>query len=266
MKGFTKLALVSAIAALPMTGFAMEALDDATMSDVTGQDGISITLGLNQSMTIVIDDTDGLANVASAPAAATADGIIQIGDGIGAGQEMTMNGTASINIDAGGDGTDGVLVVGISLASNFAINTGDISVGTSLNNGALTGGAVILDGVDITFTGGLDLDIQLGAAADQFLEITNGNIGTLNIANFALNDVNAGGAITASNIALSGLDLTGVTGSLTGAGLVLSTNTALSNVGVTVSRLSLDNGANFVGDVYISGLNMSGQTITINGK
>ena len=58
----------------------------------------------------------------------------------------------------------------------------------------------------------------------------------------------------------------GVTGSLTGAGLVLSTNTALSNVGVTVSRLSLDNGANFVGDVYISGLNMSGQTITINGK
>ena len=137
MKGFTKLALVSAIAALPMTGFAMEALDDATMSDVTGQDGISITLGLNQSMTIVIDDTDGLANVASAPVAATADGIIQIGDGVGAGQEMTMNGTASINIDAGGDGTDGVLVVGISLASGFAINTGDISVGTSLNNGAL---------------------------------------------------------------------------------------------------------------------------------
>lgn len=264
MKGFKKLALVSAIAALPMTGFAMEALDDAAMSDVTGQDGISIGLSLNQSMAIVIDDTDGLANVANAPAAATADGIIQIG---GTGKtNMSMVGGASIDIDAGGDGTNGVLVVGISLASGFALNTGDISVGTSLNNGAQTGGDVILDNVAITFTGGLDLNIQLGAAADQFLHITNGNIGTLNIANFALNDVVGGGAISASNIALTGLDLTGVTGSLTTNGLELRTNGALAAVGITVTRLSLDNGANFVGDVYISGLNMSGQTITINGK
>lgn len=266
MKGFTKLALVSAIAALPMTGFAMEALDDATMSDVTGQDGISIGLSLNQSMTIVIDDTDGLLGVAGAPAAATADGIIQIGDGAGAGTEMSMNGTATINVDAGGDGTDGVLVVGISLASGFAVNTGDISVGTSINDGALTGGAPVLDSVGITFTSGLDLNIQLGAAADQFLEITNGNIGTLNITNFALNDINGGGAISATNIALTGLDLTGLTGSLTANGLELSTNGALAAVGVEVTRLSLDDGATFVGDIYISGLNMSGQTITINGK
>ena len=58
MKVFRKLALVSAIATLPATGFAMQAMDDAALSGVTGQDGISIGLGLDQTMNILIDDTE----------------------------------------------------------------------------------------------------------------------------------------------------------------------------------------------------------------
>ena len=267
MKGFQKLALVSAIAALPVSGFAMEALDDATMADVTGQDGISISLGLNQTMNVIIDDTDGLtgANPALIP---TGFGVANTGSIIITNNQI--NGDATIDIDAGGNGTDGVLLVQVGLAAGFTLDTGDISVGNTEPNGAVTGGggAVILDSVNINFTNAVNLGIQLGEGAENFHNIVDGNIGTLSITNFALNDVAAGGSITADQIDISGLDLSGTTASLDATGLVISTvgATNLNNVGITMTQLSLDGGTTAVGDIYITGLDMSGQTITINGK
>ena len=119
MKGFKKLALVTAVAALPMSGFAMEALDDATLSDVTGQTGIQIGLSLTQTMDVLIDDTDGL-DVGTGPATHTVSGGILI-------QNMGITGTATVEIDAGGESTvDGVLVVQVALANGFNIDTGDL--------------------------------------------------------------------------------------------------------------------------------------------
>ena len=267
MKGFTKLALVSAIAALPMTGFAMEALDDATMSDVTGQDGIVLTLGLAQTLDILVDDTNGLSNSAIAVAGYTANGGILI-------SQMAINGTATIEVDAGGNGTDGVLAVEVSLANGFAIQTGDLyAVDTTAGGGDYSSGngantlptTAILDSMTVTFASGLDLEIQLGDGADEFMRLS-GDAGTININNFALRDVAGGGSLSSTLVSISGLDLTGTTVSLTGAALVVDlTTSGLDTVGVSMSQLTLGGGS-AIGDVYISGLDMTGTTLSIAGK
>lgn len=274
MKGFKKLALVSAIAALPMSGFAMEALDDATMSDVTGQDGIRIGLSLNQSMNILIDDTDGL-DTGTGPATHTGPGGIYIA---GAG----ATGTATVDIDAGGNGTNGVLLVQVDLANGFMMTTGDLhAVNTSAGGGAFSSNAgantapnvAIMESTNITFAAGLNLDIQLGEGAANFLTI-NGNAGTIRFGNaanaadnFVLNDVAGGGAVRAGELAIGGLDLTGTTASITTSGLSITMGANLTAVTVTLTDLSLGNAVQPVlGDVYITGLNMAGDTITIAGK
>lgn len=47
MKLFTKLALVSAVA-VSSNAMAMQAMDDAALSSTTGQDGISIGIGISK--------------------------------------------------------------------------------------------------------------------------------------------------------------------------------------------------------------------------
>lgn len=261
MKGFKKLALVTAVAALPMSGFAMEALDDATLSDVTGQTGIQIGLSLTQTMDVLIDDTDGL-DVGTGPATHTVSGGILI-------QNMGITGTATVEIDAGGESTvDGVLVVQVALANGFNIDTGDLyAVDTNdAADGTFTapGATAILDSVNVAFASGLDLEIQLGDGAANFMELT-GDIGTLTLTNFALNDIAGGGALSSTQIDISGLDVTGTTVALTATGMEIVTGAALNNVDITINDLILGGGA-VMGDVYITGLDMSTQTITISGK
>lgn len=261
MKGFTKLALVSAIAAMPMSGFAMEALDDATMSGVTGQDGIRIGLSLNQTMDILIDDTDGL-DTGTGPNTHTGAGGIFI-------DNMGMSGSATIDIDAGGDTTDGVLVVQVALSNNFAITTGDLyAVDTAAGGGNFVApsNVAILDSTTITFASGLDLEIQLGDGAANFMEIT-GDAGTISFTNFALNDIAGGGALRAASLAIGGLNLTGTTVALTATGMSITMGGALTAVSVTMTDLSIgDATAPVIGDVYITGLNMAGDVVTISGK
>ena len=67
MKLFTKLALVSAVA-VSSNAMAMQAMDDAAVSATTGQDGISLGIGISKvdSAKVHVFDGDGL------PAAGTA--------------------------------------------------------------------------------------------------------------------------------------------------------------------------------------------------
>lgn len=281
MKVFRKLALVSAIATLPATGFAMQAMDDAALSGVTGQDGISIGLGLDQTMNILIDDTDGLAGADASLIPTAIDGsggLFIMGNRIHATDAAGVHTGAAdvtIDLDVGGNSTsgDGVLLVQIGLAAGTTIETGSIHVGQT--TGAGIGdfgneGSAILDSMQIRFASGLSLGVQLGEEAENFLNITSGNIGTLEINNFTLNDVATGGAIGVDQIAVSGLDLTGTTASLTDDGLSLTLGAGLNNVGIAMDRVTLNanaaSGASYLGDVYISGLNMAGNTVTINGK
>ena len=62
MKKFTKLALVSSIA-LTTNAMAMQAMDDTALSATTGQDGLSIGIGISkiEIEKLLIHDNDGLA-------------------------------------------------------------------------------------------------------------------------------------------------------------------------------------------------------------
>ncbi len=61
MKGFKKLILASAITAVSSSAFAMQALDDETLSATTGQDGLTITLSTDINIgSLNIRDNDGL--------------------------------------------------------------------------------------------------------------------------------------------------------------------------------------------------------------
>jgi len=114
MKGFTKLALVSAIAAMPVSGFAMEAMDDSSLSAVTGQDGISITLGTNISADIIIHDKDGYGagNYAGAGA------IVLSGFGLN-----LAGGNVVVEIDAGAQAAgDAVLNIAVTTPANMTLD------------------------------------------------------------------------------------------------------------------------------------------------
>src|SRR5690554_232961 len=129
MKGFKKLALVSAIAALPMSGFAMEALDDATLSGVTGQDGISVNISVPaMTMDIVLHDNDGLTG--------TDAGAIVI-------DQMSLStptGTSiGLVIDASDNGGAPLLNIAVSIPTGTTISTGDLSVATSDGIGTTAG-------------------------------------------------------------------------------------------------------------------------------
>ncbi|MCH8542836.1 MAG: hypothetical protein LAT61_04630 [Alcanivorax sp.] len=264
MNNFRKLALVSAIAAMPMTGFAMQAMDDEALSGVTGQDGISIGLELNATLNVGIEDTDGFAT-------ATDPGLLLL---IG----HSLSGGVTIDLDSGTRGGNGVLRVGISV-DDLVMETGNIHVMPGTDG---TGGLAnmttqvgladssnqILDSMTISIDE-LELAIELGAGATDFLNIVDGNVGTLGIANFQLNDLAGGGAIGVDNIEITGLDLSGTTASLNDDGLELTMGSALDSINISMSRVSLNAAAttpNYLGNVYITGLDIAGTTVTISGK
>lgn len=271
MKAFRKLALVSAIATLPATGFAMQAMDDAALSGVTGQDGIAISLNLNAQLNVGIEDTTGFTG-------ATDPGLLLL---VG----HSIAGDITLNIDSGsrtvGGNAEGVLRVGVDI-QNLNISTGDIHVmpgtdGTDLAVGMTNLGTQVTASATSTpvlesMTIGIDsfnMDIELGAGATDFLNITAGNIGTLSISDFKLNDLGGGGAIGIEQISINGIDLTGTKGSLTANGLSLTLGASMNNIDIAMDRVSLNaNEAtpSYLGNVYISGLNLGSTVVSINGK
>jgi len=178
MKLFTQLALVTAIASCG-SAYAMQSMDDATLSDTTGQDGITVVIAPGTAALGILATTPGATTSAAGVAlnGVTYVGGIAIGaavlhdkDGISGtdsggaiilgdahqantanavGTEMGIyaDGGITLNIDASGGGAAGtvsgtapVLNVQVVLPSHLLIRTGDISVDGS-NRGAIATGA-----------------------------------------------------------------------------------------------------------------------------
>ena len=84
---FNKLALAAAVAAAPATGMAMEPMNDKSMSNVTGQDGISIDLSTQLNAELRVHDTDGFTDPSGN--ARTDSGAIVIGNfGLSSGTSL----------------------------------------------------------------------------------------------------------------------------------------------------------------------------------
>lgn len=262
---FNKLALAAAVAAAPTAGLAMEPMEDSQLSNVTGQDGLSIGLDTSQTMDVIIEDTDG-----TDVTAYNTTGSIVISN---AGLDTTVaNDDLQVDIDAGGDGTSGLLNVVVTVPDNTELTTGDIGVADGDGSGATTGTQNIIPSTDITFDSGATLDMELGNEDTAFLEFT-GDLGTISFgtagdanSNFEILDGSSSESIHMDELSISGLNMTGTTVDVTTAGLEIVTGNNLDGVDVDITELSLNSGTDTVGNVYIRGLNMANDTITVNGK
>lgn len=273
---FKKLALAAAVAVAPMSALALEPMQDDALSSVTGQDGISIGLNLNASLNVGIEDTDGF------------------GTNTGAGMILIENmglstGTGDLNlvIDSASSGSGGgVLQVSIQ-ADALTVDTGDLYVGQGTDGTDVAAGIAkvgteltavqgsafsdpILESVSVTLND-LELSLQLGSEASNLFAISTTSVLSIEIGtladgsdNLTLNDAAGGGALSVDQLALNNLDVDGITGQVTTSGLVINTNGALTGVEVAAMGVQLGT-ADSIGNVYVTGLDLSNTAITIAG-
>ncbi|QTD64937.1 pilus assembly protein FilA [Acinetobacter towneri] len=226
MKKFTKLALVSSIA-LTTNAMAMQAMDDTALSATTGQDGLSIGIGISkiEIEKLLIHDNDGLAAKGAAGDlgfGGTGDaGAIVIkanGKGKTATNGVVIEANMSdltnptkyllashnladlvIDTDAGDTADGGAFINVAAQVSGLEINIGEI--GVSASNAMPVAGATsirrgnddnnynaILSGLTLR-TGKMDANIQLGAAPQgAMIKLDTTMVGGLEIANLGILD------------------------------------------------------------------------------
>lgn len=243
MKAFKKAALAAAVAALPMTGFAMEAMQDEALSEVTGQDGITISLGSTGAFDIFVGDGDGFA-LNSGPAG-----------GIYIDNFDTGAGATTITIDSDAD----------TIQANIQLGAGTIALGNiSASASAAAGpGTTLISMGTLTHTG-INVNVQLGAEDQGHFAVLSGTVtGGITLNGFSIADTNSGGDISMNlsiNDAGAGTDLT-LSGNVnvTAGGITIA---GMPNVDVTLGALNVGGTGN-IGDVSIIGLTTP--TITISG-
>ncbi|UIP25731.1 putative pilus system protein FilA [Acinetobacter towneri] len=226
MKKFTKLALVSSIA-LTTNAMAMQAMDDTALSATTGQDGLSIGIGISkiEIEKLLIHDNDGLAAKGAAGdlgfgGTGKAGAIVIKGNGQGktANHGVVIEANMSdlsnptkylldshnladlvIDTDAGETADGGAFINVAAQVSGLDIKIGEI--GVSASNTMPASGATsirrgnddnnynaILSGLTLK-TGKMDANIQLGAAPQgAMVKLDTKMIGGLEIANLGILD------------------------------------------------------------------------------
>lgn len=217
MKKFTKLALVSSIA-LTTNAMAMQAMDDTALSATTGQDGLSIGIGISkiEIEKLLIHDNDGLRVDANTPGKAGA--IVIKGNGIskdanekhgvviGANYDdkgaylLESRNLADLVIDsdAGTSATGGAFINVAAQVSGLDIKIGEIGVSASNAENTSTTSIrrgnddknynAILSGLTLK-TGKMNANIQLGAAPQgAMVKLNTKMIGGLEIQNLGILD------------------------------------------------------------------------------
>lgn len=217
MKKLTKLVLVSSMA-ISANAMAMQAMDDASLSAATGQDGLNIGIGISkvEIEKLFIHDNDGLAT-AGLGGTSTAGAIVIKGNGTGAtatkgiviGANYDNAGAyllasrnladLTIDTDAGTSGTGGAFLNIGAQVSGLDIKIGEIGVTgsgtlpTAASTNIRRGGDdanynAILSGLSLK-TGPMSANIQLGAAPQGAMVKLNAQmIGGLEITNLGILD------------------------------------------------------------------------------
>ena len=262
MKLFTKLALVSAIA-MSGNAMAMQAMDDAALSSTTGQDGISIGIGISKIdiAKVHVFDGGGLA------AGTIAEGQAGFG-GTGTTGAITLNNVvltantaslldshnlADLTIDT--DSGAGKPFLNIAAAvSGLDISLGKIEVNDAGGTaGAYTVGAnsaEILSGLSLK-TGKMNANIQLGNTPQgAMIKLAGAMIGGLEINDLAIKDASTAGG---GYIVIGGIKLND-TGS---ADLSLDADIAVTKEGLAITAMKNATGT----DIYIKSIKLGGGTI-----
>ncbi|KJV44813.1 pilus assembly protein FilA [Acinetobacter indicus] len=216
MKTFTKLALVSSMA-LSANAFAMQAMDDSALSATTGQDGLSIGIGISkiEIEKLFIHDNDGLNGTIDNAGAIVIQGNGIAGDanekfGIVVGANYDDAGAylldsrnladLKIDSDAGAGGGNTAFINIAADVSGLDIKIGEIGVTASgVQGSASTTSTLRRGGVDSNYnaiisglslkTGPMSANIQLGAAPQgAMIKLNTKMIGGLEINNLGILD------------------------------------------------------------------------------
>lgn len=207
----TRLALAIALAA-PAATFAVEYMEDESLSAVTGQDGIGIALSLDVTVDLRIEDDNGVTNslVYGNADPANAGAIFIDNANINTGLNPV-----EVAIDAGGDATTNAqLEVYITLPAGTTMTTGDLYVQNTDGAFGVDGtSGLIMASTTVTLVGGAELALELGSEETAFLEITNGAIGSIALGAGSLADATdaTNNTINWAAIDISALDLSGTT-------------------------------------------------------
>jgi hypothetical protein len=289
MKGLKKLVLASAIIAASSSAFAMQAMDDESMSATTGQDGLTIKLNTNLSnLTVKYVDRDGIAGgnythagavVISPLGIQSNNQVITIDAGGNAGTAAGTQGQLRIGIQMGtlGQASDDTIInlnnTKISVAD--AVDTANLVTGNHANVGALTD--------IITFDATAQLKIAAGGSATLLLGNRNAtyvaatdtftgdhmisllsDIPSIALTGMAINDAVGGGKIGIGTLLVDNIHSVVGVDAVAG-GLRIDTNgTTIGSLGLESVKLGDLATAQSIGDIYVSGITAN-NVITVTG-
>lgn len=194
----------------------------------------------------------------------------------------------TIDIDSGSSGAGagkGVLVVGVEVPtvtiSNIDIGVAgsslahgntdvdanvvpsgarDIETGLSRAEAAIEHSTRIVKVNDITLTG-VNMGIELGPEASQFLALsTNGTL-DIELDGFELTDPQGGGTLAVEKIGIFGVDLD-ATVAITDNGLIATTGSS----NMDIAMMGVSPGSGVIGNLYLLNLNMDGTSVEISGR
>lgn len=113
---------------------------------------------------------------------------------------------------------------------------------------------------DITLTG-VNMDIELGPEASQFLALsTNGTL-DIELNDFELTDPQGGGTLAVEKIGIFGVDLD-ATVAITDNGLIATTGSS----NMDIAMMGVSPGKGVIGNLYLLNLNMDGTSVEISGR
>lgn len=134
MKGLNKLILATAIAAATSSAFAMQALDDDTMSNTTGQDGLTITLKTDVTIgALRIHDKDGLTGSSALGLTVTGNGRVDA-----TGFNSYFNGAGVDSTYSAGGSTAGTKPADLQRSATIFIQGGAAGLTPAAGNGVNT--------------------------------------------------------------------------------------------------------------------------------
>lgn len=279
MKIFTKLALVSSML-ISVNAMAMQAMDDASMSATTGQDGLNIGIKLDNAGISIgklyVHDNDGLGTATNIKGATGTAGAIAI-NGVTVKQTSSDN-LLDLKIDTDGSSAGAFLNIAATVGA-VDVKIGSIGIGssnTAVNTttglrGVKSDPTEILTGLTLSL-GKVGANIQLGATPQGAMIVLNSTLQKgLTISNLGIKDAKGGGQIYLDNIYVRGADNTtgdltlNATVGVTTDGIVIENNSA-QNINTYIQGVHLGtSAAKSIGDIEVAGMNVGNSTITISG-
>lgn len=256
--------------------FAIQAMDDSSLGQVSGQDGITITINAQHVVAnkVIWTDNDGLQPFDNQNFSITSPqkGSVILGDGTIGNQFKISGGTSQIKLDTDAGSTGPFLNISVVLPDNLTIETGKIYVAGRDSNNQFINQVQIADSMTISL-GKLDMNLQLGSAPQGSLLKIYGKVDTgIRISNvhlyssFSQNQGIGFDQMLITDAGGADLHFNGASVSVLPTGLKISPSVG-KYVDVSASSMRIGDLSNspVIGDMTISNLKLDGTSLTIAG-